>query len=313
MNDGWWMSFESVVERTDSRIIYSGFSVKHCKIIQKLWLFVPRGFFPLSGTFTIHDLGMPMNLSHLGRFCCWAINWNHLSFMLVMSVMSHLCKQINQGLVNVPFWGYWTSPSSSHYRPLIPNGWVMFNGDMTNDPCQLWFPLVLLIILVSSPSPPPSSFVEHLDSPQFPVSSAPTSGLSSQKRTSNHLRLKTTGFPCHRIAMNWDILGSFLAISGKLFSYRTHHFFHSNPFKSLFMILLNFAVLFSVFIFSPLAKNEKFVRPWPCLVLGGLPQGTCLSSIECEQLADDAHEGATFSLSPDKLTWLRKKTLLMIV
>ena len=23
----------------------------------------------------------------------------------------------NQGLVNVPFWGYWTSPYSSHYRP----------------------------------------------------------------------------------------------------------------------------------------------------------------------------------------------------
>ena len=24
---------------------------------------------------------------------------------------------ISQGLVNVPFWGYWTSPYSSHYRP----------------------------------------------------------------------------------------------------------------------------------------------------------------------------------------------------
>ena len=24
--------------------------------------------------------------------------------------------------------------NSSHYRPLIPDGWVMFNGDMTNDP-----------------------------------------------------------------------------------------------------------------------------------------------------------------------------------
>ena len=27
-------------------------------------------------------------------------------------------------------WEYWTSPYSSHYRPLIPNGWVMFNGDI---------------------------------------------------------------------------------------------------------------------------------------------------------------------------------------
>ena len=31
-----------------------------------------------------------------------------------------------QGLVNVPVWEYWTSPYSSHYRPLIPNGWVMW-------------------------------------------------------------------------------------------------------------------------------------------------------------------------------------------
>ena len=30
-----------------------------------------------------------------------------------------------QGLVNVPFWVYWTSLYSSHYRPLIPTGWVM--------------------------------------------------------------------------------------------------------------------------------------------------------------------------------------------
>ena len=26
-------------------------------------------------------------------------------------------ESIWQGLVNVPFWGYWTSPHSSHYRP----------------------------------------------------------------------------------------------------------------------------------------------------------------------------------------------------
>ena len=42
---------------------------------------------------------------------------------------------IHQGLVNVPFWGYWTSPYSRHLVDHIPNGWVMFNGDMTNDPC----------------------------------------------------------------------------------------------------------------------------------------------------------------------------------
>ena len=30
-----------------------------------------------------------------------------------------------QGLVNVPFWEYWTSPYSSHLVDHIPNGWVM--------------------------------------------------------------------------------------------------------------------------------------------------------------------------------------------
>ena len=34
-------------------------------------------------------------------------------------------------------WVYWTSPYSSHLVDHIPNGWVMFNGDMTNDPCYI--------------------------------------------------------------------------------------------------------------------------------------------------------------------------------
>ena len=34
---------------------------------------------------------------------------------------------IIQGLVNVPFWEYWTSPYSSHKKDHIPNGWVMWN------------------------------------------------------------------------------------------------------------------------------------------------------------------------------------------
>ena len=29
-----------------------------------------------------------------------------------------------------PFWEYWTSPYSSHLVDHIPNGWVMFNGDI---------------------------------------------------------------------------------------------------------------------------------------------------------------------------------------
>ena len=39
-----------------------------------------------------------------------------------------------QGLVTVPFWEYWTSPYSSHGIDQIPNGWVMFNGDISHDP-----------------------------------------------------------------------------------------------------------------------------------------------------------------------------------
>ena len=46
------------------------------------------------------------------------------------SWMERLMLQLQQGLVNVPFWVYWTSPYSSHLVDHIPNGWVMFNGDI---------------------------------------------------------------------------------------------------------------------------------------------------------------------------------------
>ena len=35
-----------------------------------------------------------------------------------------------QGLVTVPFWEYWTSPEKVAIIDHIPNGWVMFNGDI---------------------------------------------------------------------------------------------------------------------------------------------------------------------------------------
>ena len=39
-----------------------------------------------------------------------------------------------QGLVTVPFWVYWTSPYSSHYRPCTDFGWVMLGTSvMTHD------------------------------------------------------------------------------------------------------------------------------------------------------------------------------------
>ena len=34
------------------------------------------------------------------------------------------------GIGKRPFLGYWTSPYSSHLIDHIPNGWVMFNGDV---------------------------------------------------------------------------------------------------------------------------------------------------------------------------------------
>ena len=33
------------------------------------------------------------------------------------SAGNNVLNNIGQGLVNVPFWEYWTSPYSSHYRP----------------------------------------------------------------------------------------------------------------------------------------------------------------------------------------------------
>ena len=59
------------------------------------------------------------------------------SFSGYVFLWCSILKDFQQGLVNVPFWEYWTSPYSSHLVDHIPNGWVMFNGDMTNDPCSM--------------------------------------------------------------------------------------------------------------------------------------------------------------------------------
>ena len=46
---------------------------------------------------------------------------------------------VAQGLLNVPFWVYWTSPKIVAIIDHIPNGiqWLgdVKHGDMTNDPC----------------------------------------------------------------------------------------------------------------------------------------------------------------------------------
>ena len=36
-------------------------------------------------------------------------------------------QKLKQGLVNVPFWEYWTSPQKVAIINHIPNGWVMWN------------------------------------------------------------------------------------------------------------------------------------------------------------------------------------------
>ena len=46
---------------------------------------------------------------------------DHSMFCFVFPIFSY-----GQGLVNVPFWVYWTSPYSSHLVDHIPNGWVMW-------------------------------------------------------------------------------------------------------------------------------------------------------------------------------------------
>ena len=52
------------------------------------------------------------------------------SLMIDPGSLGLVVATIYQGLVTVPFWVYWTSPYSSHLVDHIPNGWVMFNGDI---------------------------------------------------------------------------------------------------------------------------------------------------------------------------------------
>ena len=43
--------------------------------------------------------------------------WSRLE--RVASKVAGKCPNDGQGLVNVPFWEDWTSPYSSHYRPMV--------------------------------------------------------------------------------------------------------------------------------------------------------------------------------------------------
>ena len=43
----------------------------------------------------------------------WVMGWLKIWDVDVYMIWLY----INQGLVSVPFWVYWTSPYSSHYRP----------------------------------------------------------------------------------------------------------------------------------------------------------------------------------------------------
>ena len=48
---------------------------------------------------------------------------------------------VQQGLVNVPFWEYWTSPKIVAIKKTIYRSWLgdVKHGDMTNDPCSIVF------------------------------------------------------------------------------------------------------------------------------------------------------------------------------
>ena len=60
-------------------------------------------------------------LSLVEVMCSTSIDWACLYDLVWLHSVDWVWKTIflldRQGLVNVPFWGYWTSPYSSHYRP----------------------------------------------------------------------------------------------------------------------------------------------------------------------------------------------------
>ena len=58
-----------------------------------------------------------------------------LSFGMFLWENPEISRSLLQRLVNVPFWEYWTSPYSSHYRPYTQWLGDVKHGDMTNDPC----------------------------------------------------------------------------------------------------------------------------------------------------------------------------------
>ena len=60
----------------------------------------------------------------------WGYPYDLGNFQMVIAI------GLVQGLVNVPFWGFWTSFSRLCWRLHIPNIWVMFNWDIYQ---PLWF------------------------------------------------------------------------------------------------------------------------------------------------------------------------------
>jgi hypothetical protein len=58
------------------------------------------------------------------------VSTEKIQFFHVSNVSNHHFPGISQGLVPVPFWVYWTSPEKVAIIDHIPNGWVMFNGDI---------------------------------------------------------------------------------------------------------------------------------------------------------------------------------------
>ena len=142
---GWWRRGR---EWIDPRVT-QGFwgrgvqSFKGNKGSLRIWFLLP-GFFPRPASHDARDIGFSEGSSpSLTSRICWtwssvmgnrrrdgvtlpSVAWDLTSFSVCGAASEndwdrdhgwYGCSPLKQGLVNVPFWVYWTSPYSSHYRP----------------------------------------------------------------------------------------------------------------------------------------------------------------------------------------------------
>ena len=116
----YWGHFLSLLHFvTRTRLDFLDFRANsHLKVFKK------NTICPIEGMFSQHvQPGMRQTLLEKGRLLQWLGAPQFTS--LALSQLKRLgcakwevtSSRDNQGLVTVPFWVYWTSPDSSHYRP----------------------------------------------------------------------------------------------------------------------------------------------------------------------------------------------------